>query len=332
MGHKLKEINLSFYGFAHAYPNDVDMLLVAPNGRAFEIMSDAGGTVAANPIVFVIGDRGTGPIPTSTIADFAVYRPTNYSGSGTETFPAPAPAPPYGNGANAAPFTDALSSYFDGIDPNGDWKLYVVDDAGVDAGSITQWALNLTAYPEYDNVGAITLNDGAKSTPYPSQITVQDVAGIRTGAYVRFNGLSHSADADIDALLTNSNSGKFVIQSDAGGAGGVSGVTYTIDDSGAGAMPQATAFVDGSVYRPTDYASPAFPSPAPAGPYPFASPMGGGTFRSSFLGGSPNGAWNLYLNGGASGGSGTIAGGWTLGVTNVYDAVFVNSNEDTDTP
>jgi hypothetical protein len=52
---------------------------------------------------------------------------------------APAPAPPHGT----------TLSVFNGVNPNGAWRLFVVDDAGADVGSIAGgWSLNIvTADP-----------------------------------------------------------------------------------------------------------------------------------------------------------------------------------------
>ena len=56
-------------------------------------------------------------------------------GTGTEAWPAPAPTPLYGAG---------LSLVFNGTNPNGTWKLYVVDDQSIDSGMITGgWALTI---------------------------------------------------------------------------------------------------------------------------------------------------------------------------------------------
>ena len=50
-------------------------------------------------------------------------------------FPASAPAAPWG----------AALSVFNGVDPNGVWKLFVVDDAGSDVGNIAGgWSLAIT--------------------------------------------------------------------------------------------------------------------------------------------------------------------------------------------
>jgi hypothetical protein len=51
----------------------------------------------------------------------------------TDAFAAPAPAGPY----------STTLSVFNGTDPNGDWKLFIVDDAAGDAGSLGGWRLQV---------------------------------------------------------------------------------------------------------------------------------------------------------------------------------------------
>jgi hypothetical protein len=52
-------------------------------------------------------------------------------------FPAPAPAGPYPD--------PQLLSVFNGLNPNGTWSLYVLDDTGFDVGSLTGgWSLTVT--------------------------------------------------------------------------------------------------------------------------------------------------------------------------------------------
>ena len=58
------------------------------------------------------------------------YRPADYEPG--DPFPAPAPTPT-GN----VPF-----GTFNGTNPNGTWSLYVVDDRGVNFGSINSWDLH----------------------------------------------------------------------------------------------------------------------------------------------------------------------------------------------
>ena len=117
-------------GISHTFPNDIDILLVAPGtAQNAIVMSDVGGTSAASGVNLTLKDAAAASIP-SPLAS-GTFKPTNV-GSG-DTF-AGAPAPTGGS---------ALSA-FDGTNPNGDWKLYVVDDVGGDSGSIAGgWCVNL---------------------------------------------------------------------------------------------------------------------------------------------------------------------------------------------
>jgi hypothetical protein len=109
-------------GITHTFPSDIDMLLVGPGTpQNAIIMSDAGGGTGVTGVNLTLKDAAAGPIPTPLVS--GTFQPTNL-GSG-DTFPG-APAPTGGS---------ALSA-FDGTNPNGDWSLYVVDDAGGDSGSV----------------------------------------------------------------------------------------------------------------------------------------------------------------------------------------------------
>jgi subtilisin-like proprotein convertase family protein len=127
--------------FSHAFPDDVDVLLVGPGGQKLILMSDAGGSPDVLNVTLTFDDNATRSLPDSTLIASGVYRPTNYGA--IDTFPAPAPAPPYLPPAPAGGAT--LASTFNGIDPNGAWSLYVVDDADGDVGAIADgWSLTIT--------------------------------------------------------------------------------------------------------------------------------------------------------------------------------------------
>jgi subtilisin-like proprotein convertase family protein len=123
-------------GLSHGFPQDVDILLVAPTGDSVVLMSDAGGgSPGVSNASLVFDDAASSPIPASSLAS-GTYRPTNLEDDppAADDYPVPAPAGPYGS---------ALSA-FDGINPTGTWSLYVVDDAGPDDGTIAGgWSLTL---------------------------------------------------------------------------------------------------------------------------------------------------------------------------------------------
>lgn len=131
---KLKDVNLTLANFTHGFPDDVDVLLVAPHGRNAVVMSDVGGETTVVGITLTLDDAAATALPDTDPLTSGVYRPTN-SGGG-DSFAPPAPAP----GSASALAT------FNGIDPNGDWTLFIMDDNPVDSGNLAGgWALQLRA-------------------------------------------------------------------------------------------------------------------------------------------------------------------------------------------
>ncbi|HUS15758.1 MAG TPA: proprotein convertase P-domain-containing protein, partial [Chloroflexia bacterium] len=128
----IASVSVSITGISHTWPDDIDMLLVGPNGGKVLLMSDAGGSndVAAVNLTF---QDGAPAIPDSAQITSGTYAPADYEAG--DVFPAPAPAGPYGTSLNTA---------FVGSNPNGTWSLYIVDDAGADLGSIAGgWSLTI---------------------------------------------------------------------------------------------------------------------------------------------------------------------------------------------
>jgi len=149
--------------------------------------------------------------------------------------------------------------------------------------------------------------------PYPSTITVSNVAGVLNKVTVRLNGLTHTYPADLDVLLVSPTGQKVLLMSDAGGSFSVNNINLTFDDNAAANAPDATALTTGS-YKPTDYApADSFPAPAPAGPYDNSL----GVLR----GFSPNGTWSLYIVDDTEQNYGNIVNGWTLNFSTVSPVV-----------
>ena len=117
---------------SHTFPDDVDMLLVGPGGQNAIILSDVGGADVTN-LLLKPSDAGTANLPDAGPLVAGTFRPTNVTSTPADAWPAPAPIPSGGS---------ALSA-FTGTNPNGSWRLYIVDDENTDAGSSSGWCLNL---------------------------------------------------------------------------------------------------------------------------------------------------------------------------------------------
>jgi|GEM_PF-3597299 len=224
-GAKVTDVNVMIHGLSHKYLNDVDILLVAPNGQFTMLASNVsasgatedGGVlgVVAENLNWKFDDSAALPLPSSlgnegrlstrefnrdgtpnplynviydewvnvwTDTAMRTYKPTDYdpnrsSISDYDQFPnmvkveegasAPAPFSQLANPYSAISLTpstimgtvvaDDLSTYkkvlngprlsnFNGINPEGQWKLYVVDDFYWFAGEIKNgWSLEITA-------------------------------------------------------------------------------------------------------------------------------------------------------------------------------------------
>jgi hypothetical protein len=167
LGPSVTDVNVQLFAFSHTFPDDIDMLLVGPQGQNAIIMSDAGGGTDIVNITITLDDAAAIALPDSTALATGSYQPANY-GAG-DAFPAPAPAP-----SGAVPL-----STFNGTDPNGVWSLYIVDDAGGDVGSVG-WCLDVTAPlppTSTPTATATPLPPTATPTTPPTDVQLSEVRG-----------------------------------------------------------------------------------------------------------------------------------------------------------
>jgi len=128
----VSKVTATVRDLSHTFPADIDLLLAGPGGRKLLLLSDVGGSTDALHATLTFDDAGPPLGPTIVSGTF---RPANV-GTG-DTFPAPAPPGPYPD--------PQLLSVFNGLDPNGTWSLYAVDDFGGEIGSIAGgWSLTIT--------------------------------------------------------------------------------------------------------------------------------------------------------------------------------------------
>lgn len=139
----VSSVSVTLNNLQHFWASDLDILLVSPDGRKFVVMSDIGGADGFdNPATITLSDAGATdlanapvPIPSGT------YRPTNLESG--DAFPLSAPSAPYNEPAPAG--NAAFASVFNNANPNGTWRLYVLDDSSGAGGSMAGgWCLNIT--------------------------------------------------------------------------------------------------------------------------------------------------------------------------------------------
>jgi ribosomal protein L28 len=128
----INSLKVTLTNLSHTWPDDIDVLLVGPTGTKALLMSDVGGFNSLSNVTLTFDPTATSLLPDEGIITSGSYKATDFETG--DFFNAPAPGGPYG--------TDF--SVFNGINPNGTWSLYVIDDAGGDAGTIAGgWSLNI---------------------------------------------------------------------------------------------------------------------------------------------------------------------------------------------
>jgi subtilisin-like proprotein convertase family protein len=178
----LTNVKVRLNRLVHDFADDVDVLLVGPQGQKVVLMSDSGGGNELVDVTVTLDDAAANALPDEDPISSGTYQPANYvsptagcDNEDPDAFPSPAPSSPYG----------AALSDFNGTNPNGDWSLYVVDDCQLfsPAGSIAGgWTLILT-----------TPTIPPSGTGFPSG---------RTGPYRTLAGYT----SEMNALATNNPS------------------------------------------------------------------------------------------------------------------------------
>jgi subtilisin-like proprotein convertase family protein len=148
----VSDVNVRLDGFDSDRPDDAHFLVVGPQGQQAYLMGNAGGTVGDTEAFIRFDDEAAGLLPDSTRINNGTYRPTLYGEP--ESFPAPSPL------VTGAGFL----SVFDGIDPDGQWRLFGIDDQNGELVRIDGWALELSWEDTVSPTGTVVVNGGAAMT------------------------------------------------------------------------------------------------------------------------------------------------------------------------
>ena len=176
-------MRVTLYDVELQNPDNLDILLVGPLGQKMVIMGDAGGsTPMTGPVTLTFDDSATQVLPNSTPFATGKYEPTTWEPV-IAAFPAPAPVFPYVVPGSALGGPPSLGSAFGSGNPNGQWRLFVRDDAGA-------------AFTEAGQPGAIAGGWGlqflvptASGVSVSGRVTTAEGRGIR-GAIVTVTGNS----------------------------------------------------------------------------------------------------------------------------------------------
>ena len=132
------DVNVVIPKLFHAHPADIEMAVVGPQGQKVMLTSDACESPVAG-VTWTFDDEATAVLDdfTTRACGTGSYRPSDLFDR--DVLPGPAPAGPYGTSL----------SVFDGTDPNGEWKLYVADDAdGATGGMGEFWSVQVETRPK----------------------------------------------------------------------------------------------------------------------------------------------------------------------------------------
>ena len=137
----ISDVNVKLNGYTHGFPDDVAVQVVGPDGTSVLIMSDVGGAVPfgsapVSDINLTLDDEAGNSLYDNGYLTTGTYKPTegttpvcniwiDYRCSEWVDYHVPNIWPP--NAPDLATSARQLSG-FDGKDPNGTWKLYVIDD------------------------------------------------------------------------------------------------------------------------------------------------------------------------------------------------------------
>jgi subtilisin-like proprotein convertase family protein len=175
------DVDVDLGPLVHDRHNDLDLLLVGPDGQSAMLMSDTCGSVPAEG-GFAFDDEA----PFRLLDDMGqlcgggTFQPTDYDVG--DAFPAPAPPGPYGTSLSAFDFTN----------PNGSWKLYAVDDdeSAKDGYLLKHFQLNISTRPRANiafaepaaavtegTKGALTITRPADGNLGPASVTVTTAPG-----------------------------------------------------------------------------------------------------------------------------------------------------------
>ncbi|MDQ2653675.1 MAG: Ig-like domain-containing protein [Chloroflexota bacterium] len=128
----IADVDVTLDGLTHSVVNDLDILLLGPQGQSALLVSDVGSS--ANNVTLALDDQAPEQINSAGPMTSGTFQPTNFQTP--DSFTPPAPASPKGT----------RLAIFNSTDANGEWRLIVRDDTLSNAGTIAGgWSMRITS-------------------------------------------------------------------------------------------------------------------------------------------------------------------------------------------
>ena len=203
----ITDVNVKLNGLTHGWPDDVAVQVVSPTEKSVLLMSDVGGPplfgdTPVNGINLTLDDEAANSLLDNGSLTTGTYKPTKGTTPFCNAFldfrclsyvddPVPTSWP---SPAPALTVSGSQLSGFDGKDPNGTWKLYVIDDTQGAVGTFASgWSLEI--------------DTGTTPPPPPTAPTVTDT--VPTGTNVdRTTNVTATFSEDMLASTINTNTFK----------------------------------------------------------------------------------------------------------------------------
>ena len=110
----IRDLNVKLFGLRHDYASDLTVILISPSGTRATLLAEIGGDDVLRGSL-KINDEARRSLPLDARPPKCSYRPTD-------------------NASRTRPPADL--SVFDGEDPNGPWRLRIIDGYESDGGRL----------------------------------------------------------------------------------------------------------------------------------------------------------------------------------------------------
>jgi hypothetical protein len=141
---RVVDISVGLTGLFHGFPDDLDFLLLGPDGRNLLFWSDAGSFLGILNGSYGITDSAAVQLPDASFIFTGFYRPSDYGFTleSSDNWAGLSPTITINHPADNGSAT--FASAFAGAWINNSWSLYVRDDSPLSAGgSAVSWSLEI---------------------------------------------------------------------------------------------------------------------------------------------------------------------------------------------